>query len=158
MTSWSRRIDVDTTSFWCCLPAGKIAIKSFPSNRQLLYNIFCKTLFRLECPRLCRCALHVQVNCIHTLTITVYSPNIGTIYHTCPKIWTSPFYYPLMCQKLLDKWQTTSTLIRRRVLWRLIRIYTVCLGLSVPILGLNTVLMPTHFGAVLAVWLRPHLH
>ena len=22
--TWSRRIDVDTTSFWCCVPAGKI--------------------------------------------------------------------------------------------------------------------------------------
>ena len=21
--TWSRRIDVDTTSFWCCVPAGK---------------------------------------------------------------------------------------------------------------------------------------
>ena len=39
-----------------------------------------------------------------------------------------------MCIKLLDEWRTVYTLIRRRILRRLIRVYTVCSGFSVPVL------------------------
>ena len=46
-----------------------------------------------------------------------------------------------MCVKLLGKWQTVQTLIRRRVLRRLIWVYIVCSGLSVQIWRLSTVLL-----------------
>ena len=37
-----------------------------------------------------------------SLLLTIVTLNIGKPYHTCPKIWTSPFQYLLMC---LDEWQ-----------------------------------------------------
>ena len=41
---------------------------------------------------------------------------------------------------MLDEWQTVQTLIRRRALWRLIRVYTVISCLSVQILRENTII------------------
>ena len=39
--TWSRRIDVDTTSFWCCVPAGNFS--------DFLYkSIFCRCSFELH--------------------------------------------------------------------------------------------------------------
>ena len=40
-------------------------------------------------------------------------------------------------ETLLDEWQTVYALIRRRILRRLIWVYTVCLGLSFRILRIN---------------------
>ena len=45
-----------------------------------------------------------------------------------------------MSKFLLYEWQTVWTLIRRRRTRRLIWVYTVCSGMSVPILRVNTVL------------------
>ena len=50
------------------------------------------------------------------------------------KLSTSPIYYPWICLKLQDEWQTVQTLIRRPGLRCLIWVYTVCSGLLVPIL------------------------
>ena len=47
---------------------------------------------------------------------------------------------PANVVKLLDEWQTVWTLIRRRVVRRLIWVYTVCLGLSVRIRRVSTVI------------------
>ena len=63
-------------------------------------------------------------------------------YNITPKIRTSPFYYLLKPLKLLDEWQTVQSQIRRRVLRRLIRLYTVGSGLSVSILRVSTSCFP----------------
>ena len=59
-------------------------------------------------------------------------------YHTKLKfeqyILKSPFHYLWLG---LKAWQTVQILIGRRIPWRLIRMSTVCPGLSVPILAIN---------------------
>ena len=56
-------------------------------------------------------------------------------YHISSKNRTSPF----CCLLILDEWQTVYTLIGRRIMRRLIRVHTVCPGLSVQILTVITV-------------------
>ena len=54
-------------------------------------------------------------------------PILFTIYVSS----TGQFYYLWMCVKLLREWQTVYTLIRRRFLWHLIWVFSVCSDLSV---------------------------
>ena len=68
------------------------------------------------------------------------------IYNFCnlflyivPIKFTSPCYYLWMCLNLLDEWKTVKTLVRRRVLWHLIWVYTICLDFSLQILRVSTV-------------------
>ena len=61
-------------------------------------------------------------------------PLLFTVYFSS----ASPFYYLQMSVKMLDVWQTVKIQIRRRVLWRLIWVYTVCSGLSFQIRRLST--------------------
>ena len=65
--------------------------------------------------------------------------DILSTYHTCPKIWTSSFYYLLMCLEYCCMYGKQCRLIRRRIRRHLIWVYTVCKGLSVPILRVITV-------------------
>ena len=60
--------------------------------------------------------------------------------HTCSKILTWWFNYWLIWFKDFAKqWQIVLTLIRLHEMWRLVWVYTVCPGMSVPILWLITV-------------------
>ena len=61
-------------------------------------------------------------------------PLLFTLYFSS----TSPFNYLLMWEKLLYEWQTVQTLVRRRVLRRLIWVHTVCTCLSFRILRVRT--------------------
>ena len=56
-------------------------------------------------------------------------------YHTCLKFWASPFYYLLKCLRTAG-WVTNSV-DPDQMLQHLIRVYTVCSGLSVPLVWLN---------------------
>ena len=53
---WSRRIDVYTTSFWCCVPAGFIVHTSLSTDSYIHTNMFactnwpgCSTLASMMC-------------------------------------------------------------------------------------------------------------
>ena len=50
-----------------------------------------------------------------TISRTAYIINTFTPYYIWP-ISTSPFYYMLLCLKLLEEWQKVWTLIRHRTL------------------------------------------
>ena len=64
-----------------------------------------------------------------SLSYCIYPKYLDTLstYHTCPKIWNSPLYYLLMCLKY-------CCVYGKHTLRHLIWVYTVCKGLSVPIL------------------------
>ena len=102
---------------------------------------------------------HLQLLTMNKSNYRIYLQYWDTLstYHICPKIWNSLFYYLLMCLKiLLYLRQTMLTMIRVCSLWCLIRVYTVCKGLSDQILRVITVLIDDWI--LLDVWLTVWTH
>ena len=63
-----------------------------------------------------------------------------TIYHTCPKIWSSPFCYLLLCLKYIARWVANSVDPDQRQHSVASDLVLLCLhSLFVPILSLITI-------------------
>ena len=85
-----------------------------------------------------------QIYILHLIKsgkFTIFTLNIGTpyfLYHTCPIICTSLFHYLLLCLKYCctncKQCRPWSDAAMRRLIW----VYTVCSGLSVPTLVITT--------------------
>ena len=63
---------------------------------------------------------------MYFLYIIFFFQMVPHIYHTCPKFWTNPSSYLLICLKISERVANSVDLIRRRVMQLLILIYTVC--------------------------------
>ena len=136
---------------------------TFPLSRIIGICAFCawsKALFRLTRPVWCELIISFsmcftsedqsdwsRLHHIRGLSLTEGSPDTielnGEIYrlsilYSSPNIWNS--LLPVDVSRiLLYVWQTEKTLVRRRVPRRLIWVYIVCKGLSVPKLRVITV-------------------
>ena len=127
--------------FSCFKEKIKLVISRESSAKQQMIHMKWQTLFSLKNKTKIKVSFGNMVRFIYRI-YPEYSDN-STPYHNCTKFWTSTVYYPMLCLKIAGSVANRVDLMRRRVLRRLIWVYTVCSGLSVRIPTVNTVNLST---------------